>query len=1218
VLRCPVILLCLLCCVVPAWAEEPVFFPDARLKAIVEGALWVSDPTPTDMLGLLPDLNGSNSAAGQPSITDLTGLEYALNLKTLELRYHKIDNLSPLSGLSHLETVDLLGNRIRDLWPLSGLSHLHILDLEENRVIDISPVAGLSSLKSLSLHRNSIADISSLAMMTSLTFLDLRVNPLNSQAYSIWLPQIQAHNPGIELLYDDPFSAKLVVTSTVGGSVIDPGEGEFWYQPGEVVRLEAKADPYFVFIGWTGTSTSSTNPFSIMVDHDYGMQANFRSTLTTIHVDDDAPGDPGPGNPAISDPQENGTADHPFDRVQEAVDVAADGVTIYVHPGSYPESVDLHGKTLTFIGFDPGQGGGGEEPIQFPDSRLKAAVEAALGLFNPTPTDMLRLTVLTAEGKGIMDLSGLEYAIHLQTLRLGTNRISDLSPLAGLTSLVLVDLRANPLDAQACSVYLPRILSNNRGVTLLYDPCGTSHRLRISATAGGSVIRPGEGDFLYEPGTAVVLEARADPGYVFTGFTGTWSSTGNSVSLVMDRDYDIQANFVSAMAWLYVDDDAPADPGPGDSKRSDPRENGTAEHPFDCIQEAIDVAADGVVIVVRAGTYHESIDLLGKRVGLTGFDPDSPATAAWPVIDGGGSGGPVVSFTHGEDANCVLQGFILTGGKGTSAAAIRCSGSSPTIVNCLIVGNRATDAGGAAVYCTDSNAVLMNCTIADNYTGPMGAALYLRSSRLLVADSILWGDTPAEILCVGAAGVSISHSTVAGGWPGTGNLTRDPLFARPGYWADLNDPKVVVTADRPNAVWVMGDYHLQSQAGRWDSTAARWVRDAKMSPCVDAGDPATPVGDEPVPNGGIIDMGVYGGTVEASKSNAVGEPVYFADPILKAAVEQELWTADPTATDMLGLTRLEVSDNSITSLTGLEYAVNLEELRIQHNRIGDMLPLAGLSKLRTLDLNNNRIRDISLVATLPNLEYLDMHDNGFSDLSPVSGLSKLQVLVVRNNHIRDVCILSGLGMLRELDLNMNELSDISCLAGMVGLESLDLRNNPLNQQACSVYIPRIVADNPTAQVEPSPCQFRLTLSAGIGGSVVSPGEGEFVYPFSQVVQVQAQADPYFVFTNWSGTYFSALNPTYLTLTQDNQMHANFQSTLTTIYVDDDGPGDPGPGNPAISDPQENGTPEHPFDSIQEAIDVAANGATIFVKSGTYGGDVDLRGKTLTFIGFDPG
>ena len=1197
------------------WAEEPVNFPDANLKAAVEEALWVSDPTPTDMLGLT-DLSKPIDYKRINAVQNLTGLEYAANLQTLNLRYHRVSDLSPLAGLSHLATINLLGNFVSDLSPLASVSHLQTLDLELNQVSDISALANLHSLRSLGLHRNHVSDISPLAGLTSLVWLDLRANPMNQEAFDLYLSQIEANNPGIELLHDGLFEGLLTVSSGPGGYVTRPGEGQFPVQFGAMIWLEARADPYFTFVNWSGSYFTTQNPLLLTIDLDYQVQANFRSTLATIHVDDDAPADPGPGNPAVSDPQENGTTGHPFDRVQEAIDVAADGVTIYVHPGTYNVSVDLRGKTLTFIGFDPGQGGGGEEPIQFLDGKLKAAVELALGISNPTPTDMLGLTTLTAEGKGIADLSGLEYAINLQTLRLRTNRISDISPLAGLISLVLVDLRANALNAQACNTYLPQILANNPGVTLLYDPCGTSRRLRISATAGGSVVRPGEGEFVYEHGAAVLLEARANPGYLFAGFTGTWSSTRNSVSLTMDRDHDIQANFVSAMDRLHVDDDAPADPGPGNSKLSDPQENGTAEHPFDRIQEAIDVAADGVVILVHAGTYRESIDLLGKRVGLTGFDPDNPMKAAWPVIDGGGSTGPVVSFTHGEDPNCVLQGFVITGGKG--AGAIRCSGSSPTIINCLIVGNRAMEAGGAAVYCTDSNPVLMNCTIADNYAGRGGAALYLANSRVLVTNSILWNDTPAEILCVGAAGVSIGHSTVAGGWPGAENLTRDPLFARPGYWADLNDPKVVVPPDRPNAVWVMGDYHVQSQAGRWDSTNARWIRDAKMSPCIDAGNPANPVGDEPVPNGGIINMGAYGGTVEASKSNAIGEPVHFGDPILKAAVEQELWTADPTAADMLGLTRLEVSDSSITSLTGLEYAANLDELRLARNQISDISPLSGLSKLRTLDLNNNRIPDIALVATIPNLESVDLHDNHFSDLSPLSSLSKLQTLVVRGNHIRDVCVLPGLSTLRNLDLNMNEISNISCLASMVGLESLDLRNNPLNQQACSVYIPQIVANNPTAQVDPSPCQFRLTLSAGIGGSVISPGEGEFTYLYSQMILLQAQADPHFVFTGWSGTYFSRLNPASLVLDHDYQIQANFQSTLTTIYVDDDGPDDPGPGDSAISDPQENGTVEHPFDSIQEAIDVAANGVTIFVNPGTYGEDVDLHGKTLTFIGFDPG
>jgi hypothetical protein len=77
------------------------------------------------------------------------------------------------------------------------------------------------------------------------------------------------------------------------------------------------------------------------------------------------------------------------------------------------------------------------------------------------------------------------------------------------------------------------------------------------------------------------------------------------------------------------------------------------------------------------------------------------------------------------------------------------------------------------------------------------------------------------------------------------------------------------TPDDPNAPSVAGDYHLKSQAGRWDPHSQTWVKDDATSPCIDPGDPNSPVGEEPFPNGGRINMGAYGGTADASMSYAV-------------------------------------------------------------------------------------------------------------------------------------------------------------------------------------------------------------------------------------------------------------------------------------------------------------------------------------------------------------
>ncbi len=56
---------------------------------------------------------------------------------------------------------------------------------------------------------------------------------------------------------------------------------------------------------------------------------------TTWFVDDDAPGDPGPGTPLISDPQEDGSLKHPYDAIQEALDAALAGDEIVVGDGLY-------------------------------------------------------------------------------------------------------------------------------------------------------------------------------------------------------------------------------------------------------------------------------------------------------------------------------------------------------------------------------------------------------------------------------------------------------------------------------------------------------------------------------------------------------------------------------------------------------------------------------------------------------------------------------------------------------------------------------------------------------------------------------------------------------------------------------------------------------------------------------------------------------------------
>jgi hypothetical protein len=218
-------------------------------------------------------------------------------------------------------------------------------------------------------------------------------------------------------------------------------------------------------------------------------------------------------------------------------------------------------------------------------------------------------------------------------------------------------------------------------------------------------------------------------------------------------------------------------------------------------------------------------------------------------------------------------GFMGNRARYTGGGMYGTRSSTISLANCIFAGNRAGEHGGAMYnhgYQGGLRATLTNCTFTGNLA-PDGNAVgydsYLQEypSALELTNCILW-DRGNEIWNNDGSGIAVAYSDVQAGWPGPGNIDADPCFASPGYWAEVNDPNTAVEPNDPNVLWIDGDHHLKSEAGRWDPNSKSWVLDGVTSPCVDGGDPNSPVGDEPPPNGWVINMGAYGGTEQASKS----------------------------------------------------------------------------------------------------------------------------------------------------------------------------------------------------------------------------------------------------------------------------------------------------------------------------------------------------------------
>lgn len=348
---------------------------------------------------------------------------------------------------------------------------------------------------------------------------------------------------------------------------------------------------------------------------------------------------------------------------------------------------------------------------------------------------------------------------------------------------------------------------------------------------------------------------------------------------------------------------------------------------FRTIQAAIDEANGGDTVVVEPGIYTGpgNYDLAFKGKAITVRSASGPRVT---IVDGADTGHGFY-IRDNENGPARLEGFTL---RHTIRGAIKCYSSSPpraappepsatsglwdytpiVISDCIIEDNldsgilmdghdkvTVTDCtirrnGTAGIWAYMSFPTIRNCTVAENdghgisLTGGQivnctvaeNSNIGVRTDRGAVVNSIIRNNALHEVYNP-HGGASIAYCNVRGGHAGTGNIDADPCFA---------DPR-------------NGNYSLQSQAGRWDARNQRWLQDKATSPCIDAGDPRHPIGPEPFPNGGRVNLGASGGTAHASKS-------YFGEPLCETVIPG----------DINGDCRVDFADFKILAFHWLENA----------------------------------------------------------------------------------------------------------------------------------------------------------------------------------------------------------------------------------------------------------------------------------------------------------
>lgn len=254
-----------------------------------------------------------------------------------------------------------------------------------------------------------------------------------------------------------------------------------------------------------------------------------------------------------------------------------------------------------------------------------------------------------------------------------------------------------------------------------------------------------------------------------------------------------------------------------DTWGSDEAGKGTWWNPFATFQTAIDTAGTADTVLVGPGTYgpelNGGISFKGKQIVVMS---DSTFGPELTIVDCINQNRGFV-FENQENSLSILRGFTIRNGRTAgSGGAILCRDSSPTIEDCIVEDNYASDRGGGiAVQTITTSPIFRRCIINNNSARERGGGIYFFEycnptlenctvfgnsadstngrgggiSSIMcdatITNCIIWGNSDyylgdnTDQIDTATSVPIIEYCDVQGGWDGEGNLDHNPWFCDP-------------------------------------------------------------------------------------------------------------------------------------------------------------------------------------------------------------------------------------------------------------------------------------------------------------------------------------------------------------------------------------------------------------------------------------------------------
>ncbi len=662
--------------------------------------------------------------------------------------------------------------------------------------------------------------------------------------------------------------------------------------------------------------------------------------------------------------------------------------------------------------------------VSIPDANLAAAIRDALGLPSGAPITshaMLNLTRLDAPGRGITELTGLEYATNLIVLDLRYTAVSDVAPLAKLTLLIHLNLGWTAVADVAPLAHLTQLTTLWLYNTAVADVAPLAKltllkRLSLSWTAVADVAPLAKLTLLRE------LDLRNCPLNAAAHQTHLPAIQANGTEVKFDPFKPIHLPRVPGLVSLiyFRPSDQPIRPN-------------------------VDAEIDGLIKKAQR-FYADEMERHGFKRKTFQFETDAHGAAVVHHVNGKFTDEyyrdnrnwreKIREQVHAPVGNITVQ-MIDTDG--------------PLPGTCGVGGGSPYGGGRAGIYCWAWRTLAHELGHAfgmDYHDFRDNAYLMSYGSQDELSHCFAeWLDvhpafnTPPAVRRNARAEIEMLPATLVAP-PNTVRL-RFAVTAPAGslYQARLlTRETTTLTGSKFNTGGLIDCQRLN---GNPTSSTVEFVTTALT------------------PETKWVELYVIGRDgsgpgqrfpIDVSSLLPAAKVVSIPDPNLAAAVREalELSSGEAITTHaMLRLDALGARNAGIKDLTGLEHAVGLTALNLRgnysdqgwvnSNAISDWSPLAKLAKLQTLELSSmSGLVDVAPLAKLTQLTTLWLRNTAVSDVAPLAKLTQLTNLYLRNTAVSDVAPLAKLTQLTTLNLEGTAVADVAPLAKLTQLTSLNL------------------------------------------------------------------------------------------------------------------------------------------------------------------------------------